>query len=89
MTSDEEPNRISRNIMIDKKIDDYIEAKRIRNKGTDYEFVCSRSDTWNDITGEGVFFTKIRDEYGQAEYEKIKALLTKLNLKKVDISKLI
>ena len=89
MVDEEQSDRISRNVMIDRKLDDYIESKRIKNKGTEYEFMCSRSDTWNYFVSMGVFFGKIADDIGETEFEKLKALLKKLNLKKIDLSKII
>jgi hypothetical protein len=85
----EEPKRINRNIMVDKKIDSIMEELRIRNKDSDSEITISRSDIWNVVAAAGIPIYKLQLEYGQQEYQRVMNLLNKLDLKKVDIEKIL
>lgn len=81
--------RTSRNIMVARKIDSYIQDMRIVNKGMITETTKSRSDVYNEILGLGIEIHNLKKELGEKEFERIWSLLHKLDLNKIDISKLI
>ena len=80
---------VSRNVMINKKIDNILEELRIINKGMSTETLRSRSDIYNEILGLGVEIHNIKRELGEKEFDRIWTVINKLDLKKVDIEKVL
>jgi hypothetical protein len=88
MVDENEKNRIPMNVMIDKELYKKIEEKRVKKIGaTIINF--SRSDTVNHLVGLGLPIHDLREELGEAEFDRIWNFILKLDLKKVDITKII
>jgi hypothetical protein len=86
---DYEPERTSRNVMIDTNKDTFLEEMRIINKGMSTECRRGRSDVYNEVISYGIEIIKLKRDIGDKDFEKTWSLLHKINLQKVDISKLI
>lgn len=87
--NEEDDKPVSRNVMINKNIDKILEAARIINKGLSTETLKSRSDVYNEILGLGIEIYNIKRDLGEKEFDRIWKIINKLDLKKVDIEKII
>ena len=79
----------SRNIMVNVKIDSYMEDARIINRDMPTEILRSRSDVYNEIVGLGIGIYKLKKELGEKEFGRVWQLLNKLDLKKVNLEKIL
>jgi hypothetical protein len=84
----EDEKRVSRNIMVSVEIDRQMEELRKKNAGN-ITILTSRSDQWNYILSMGLWAHNLKEEYGHDDFERFVETVKKLNLKKVDLSKLI
>jgi len=80
--------RISRNVTIDQSKVDILEELRIINTGTTTT-KRHRSDVYNEIIGYGLSMHQLKNELGEKEFNRIWEWINKLDLTKVDITKLI
>jgi len=87
--TDNDNKSISRNIMINGKLDRLIEESRIINKGSSTEIKVSRSDKVNEFLALGAPMYKLKQELGEEEIKKIIQLLQKLNLREVNLEKIL
>lgn len=87
--NEDEERAVSRNIMVNKKIDNVLEDARIINKGMSTETLRSRSDVYNEILGLGVEIYNIKRDLGEKEFSRVWTIINKLDLKKVDLDKII
>ena len=86
---DDNSKPAARNVMINKKIDNLLEELRIINKGMSTETLKSRSDVYNEILGLGIEIHNIKRELGEKEFDRVWTIINKLDLKKVDLEKVI
>lgn len=84
-----EPEATGRNIMVNNKIDKFMEESRIINKGMPTQILRGRSDIYNEILGLGIGMYQLKKELGEHEFERVWQLLNKLDLKKVNLEKIL
>ena len=73
-------------VRIDKDLHDDMEKLRVLNHS---KIVMNRSDIYNETIFYGYRVQQIRRQVGEREFERIWNLLNKLNLEKVDLSKIL
>ena len=88
MSNNENEKRVSRNIMISAEIDRQMEDLR-KKKAGNITILTSRSDTYEYILSMGLWANNLKEEYGHDDFEKFVDTIKKINLKKVDLAKLV
>jgi hypothetical protein len=79
--------RFARNIAVDEDKDKILESLRVVNTGFS-RTIRHRSDVYNEILGYGIDICKLKRELGEGEFERLWNWLKKVNLQKIDITKL-
>lgn len=79
-----ERNKESVHIVIDKEIFKALEKLR---KRPHYNALLARSDVYSETLFYGSKVQELKKELGEKEFDRVWALLFKLNLRKVDLEK--
>jgi hypothetical protein len=82
----EEQDKESVHVRIDKDLYTNLEKLRVKKHS---KIVVNRSDIYNETLFYGYGIQKIKEELGDKDFEKFWTMINKLNLREIDISKLI
>jgi hypothetical protein len=88
MSEENNEKRVSRNIMISSEIDRRMEDLR-KKKAGNITILTSRSDLYEYMLSMGLWAHDLKESYGHEDFERLVETIKKINLKKVDLSKLL